>query len=93
MITLMRWLEKNGSQGRKALYEKIKEHYPRFTQTSLSQYLRGRDLTPSLELESLPILECHLWDPNGECCERNEACPSPRPWEGRSLAVGTDGGR
>lgn len=42
MNALSKWFNENGSEGRKALFEKIRERFPRFSQTSLSQYRTGK---------------------------------------------------
>ncbi len=52
MNVLARWIETNGTQGRKALFLRIKETFPRFTQTSLSQYIKAKRI-PSREIAEI----------------------------------------
>ena len=42
MKVLKEWIEREGSQGRRRLFEAIKAKYPGFTQVSLTNYLQGQ---------------------------------------------------
>ena len=42
MKVLKEWIEREGPQGRRRLFEAIKAEYPRFTQVSLTNYLQGQ---------------------------------------------------
>lgn len=42
MVELRQWIEREGSEGRKRLYEAIREKYPGFTQVSLTNYIQGQ---------------------------------------------------
>jgi hypothetical protein len=39
--TLLQWIECEGAEGRRRLFEAIKAEYPRFTQVGLTHYIRG----------------------------------------------------
>ncbi|MGP7988630.1 MAG: hypothetical protein ACLPPL_14535 [Desulfobaccales bacterium] len=41
MNTLLQWIELEGTEGRRRLFTAIKSEYPRFTQASLTHYIRG----------------------------------------------------
>ncbi|MBU4355083.1 MAG: hypothetical protein KJ822_07010 [Proteobacteria bacterium] len=41
MTTLQQWIEQEGSEGRRRLFEAIKADYPKFTQVGLTNYIRG----------------------------------------------------
>ena len=41
MNTLLQWIELEGAEGRRRLFEAIKNEYPKFTQASLTHYIRG----------------------------------------------------
>jgi hypothetical protein len=41
VITLQQWIEQEGAKGRRGLFEAIKAEYPKFTQASLTNYIRG----------------------------------------------------
>lgn len=41
MTTLHQWIEQEGVEGRRRLFEAIKAEYPKFTQVSLTNYIRG----------------------------------------------------
>jgi hypothetical protein len=41
VITLQQWIEQEGAEGRRGLFEAIKAEYPKFTQVSLTNYIRG----------------------------------------------------
>ena len=41
MITLQQWIEREGAEGRRRLFEAIKAEYPKFTQVGLTNYIRG----------------------------------------------------
>ena len=41
MTTLLQWIEQEGAEGRRRLFEAIKAEYPKFTQVSLTNYIRG----------------------------------------------------
>jgi hypothetical protein len=42
MVELREWIQREGSEGRKKLFEAIKEKYPGFTQVSLTNYIQGQ---------------------------------------------------
>ncbi len=42
MKVLREWMEREGSRGRRRLFEAIKAKHPRFTQVSLTNYLQGQ---------------------------------------------------
>lgn len=42
MMTLSQWIEREGSEGRRRIFEAIKAKYPNFTQTSLTNYIKGQ---------------------------------------------------
>ncbi|MFA5112350.1 MAG: hypothetical protein WC443_13145 [Desulfobaccales bacterium] len=42
MKLLREWVKREGTEGRRRLYEAIKAKYPSFTQVSLSNYLSGQ---------------------------------------------------
>ena len=75
MNALAKWIESNGSQKRKALFLRIKASFPRFTQTSLSQYKKGKRIPPydiavaMAEFTGLPLEEIpyrYVNKPNGD---------------------------
>ncbi|MGA7579026.1 MAG: hypothetical protein ACLQUW_13755 [Desulfobaccales bacterium] len=41
MNTLLQWIEVEGTEGRRRLFAAIKNEYPKFTQASLTHYIRG----------------------------------------------------
>ncbi len=41
MNTLLQWIELEGAEGRRRLFEAIKNEYPKFTQASLTHYIRS----------------------------------------------------
>ncbi len=41
MNTLRQWIEREGAEGRRRLFEAIKAEYPKFTQVGLTHYIRG----------------------------------------------------
>jgi hypothetical protein len=41
VTTLQQWIEQEGPEGRRRLFEAIRAEYPRFTQVSLTNYIRG----------------------------------------------------
>ncbi len=41
MHNLLQWIELEGVNGRRRLFEAIKAEYPKFTQVGLSNYIRG----------------------------------------------------
>ncbi len=51
MKALAKWITENGSEGRKALFLKIKEKFPRFTQTSLSHYINKKRIPERIMAE------------------------------------------
>jgi hypothetical protein len=51
MNVLTDWLKENGVEGRKLLFEALKEEFPRFSQTSLSQYKLGKRLPDKKKAE------------------------------------------
>lgn len=40
MTTLLQWIEQEGAEGRRRLFEAIKAEYPKFTQVGLTNYIR-----------------------------------------------------
>lgn len=42
MMTLSQWIEREGTAGRRRLFEAIRAKYPNFTQTSLTNYIKGQ---------------------------------------------------
>lgn len=42
MMTLSQWIEREGTEGRRRLFEAIREKYPKFSQTSLTNYIKGQ---------------------------------------------------
>jgi len=42
MKMLKEWIEREGTRGRRRLFEAIKAKYPRFSQVSLTNYLQGQ---------------------------------------------------
>jgi hypothetical protein len=42
MKVLKEWIDREGSPGRRRLYEAIKAKYPGFSQVSLTNYLQGQ---------------------------------------------------
>jgi hypothetical protein len=42
MKVLKEWIEREGPQGRRRLFEAIKANYPGFTQVSLTNYVQGQ---------------------------------------------------
>lgn len=41
-MALKAWIQQEGTEGRRRLYEAIKAKYPRFTQVSLTNYILGQ---------------------------------------------------
>jgi hypothetical protein len=39
--TLLQWIEREGAEGRRRLFEAIKAEYPKFTQVGMTNYIRG----------------------------------------------------
>ena len=52
MLTLKKWIDQEGSEGRRRLFEAIKSKYPKFTQVSLTNYIHGQR-TPELEVTQI----------------------------------------
>lgn len=52
MATLKEWIEQEGSEGRRRLFEAIKSKYPKFTQVSLTNYIHGQR-TPEFEVTQI----------------------------------------
>jgi hypothetical protein len=52
MNELNKWINENGTQGRQALFEKIKKQRPGFTQTGLSYYINGKRI-PDREMAEI----------------------------------------
>ena len=38
---LQKWIQQEGAEGRRRLFEAIKAEYPKFTQVSMTNYIRG----------------------------------------------------
>ena len=51
-MLLRKWIEKEGSKGRQRLFEAIKERHPRFTQVSLTNYIKGQRI-PDLAIAQI----------------------------------------
>jgi hypothetical protein len=47
--TLKQWIEQEGTEGRRRLFEAIKERIPTFTQVSLTNYIQGTRI-PDFEI-------------------------------------------
>lgn len=41
MTILQQWIEQEGAEGRRRLFEAVKAEYPKFTQVGLTNYIRG----------------------------------------------------
>ena len=41
MSTLLQWIEHEGTEGRRRLFEAIRAEYPKFTQVGLTNYIGG----------------------------------------------------
>ena len=52
MKVLREWIEREGTTGRRRLYEAIKAKFPRFTQVSLTNYLQGQRI-PDFEVVTI----------------------------------------
>jgi hypothetical protein len=59
MNALAKWFEENGSARRKELFLKIRERFPNFSQTSLSQYSKGKRI-PDREVAEIIAAFCGL---------------------------------
>jgi hypothetical protein len=44
VTTLQQWIEQEGAEGRRRLFEAVKAEYPKFTQVGLTNYIRGHRL-------------------------------------------------
>jgi hypothetical protein len=42
MMALKSWIQREGTEGRRRLFEAIRVKYPRFTQVSLTNYILGQ---------------------------------------------------
>jgi hypothetical protein len=42
MMSLKLWIHREGTEGRRRLFEAIKAKYPRFTQVNLTNYILGQ---------------------------------------------------
>jgi len=51
-MPLQKWIEREGTEGRRRLYEAIKAEYPSFTQASLTNYIRGQRI-PEFEVANI----------------------------------------
>ncbi len=51
-MPLKQWIEKEGTEGRRMLFEAIKDHYPKFTQVSLTNYIQGQRV-PHFEIAQI----------------------------------------
>ncbi len=49
---LKQWIEREGTGGRRRLFEAIKAEYPSFTQASLTNYIRGQRI-PDFEVAQI----------------------------------------
>jgi hypothetical protein len=49
---LKKWIECEGTEGRRRLYEAIKAKHPKFTQVSLTNYILGQRL-PDFEIAQI----------------------------------------
>jgi hypothetical protein len=52
MQPLKEWIEQEGSEGRRRLFEAIKLKYPKFTQVSLTNYIHGQRI-PEFEVAQI----------------------------------------
>lgn len=52
MPNLRKWIEQEGSEGRRRLFKAISARYPNFTQVSLTNYIHGQRL-PELEVAQI----------------------------------------
>lgn len=51
-MALRKWIELEGTEGRRRLFEAIKAQYPSFTQTSLTNYIQGQRV-PDFEVAQI----------------------------------------
>ena len=51
-MPLKKWIALEGTEGRRRLFEAIKNDYPSFTQTSLTNYIQGQR-TPDFEVAQI----------------------------------------
>jgi hypothetical protein len=51
-MALQKWIEQEGKEGRRRLYEAIKAEHPSFTQASLTNYIRGQRI-PDFEMAQI----------------------------------------
>jgi hypothetical protein len=52
MEMLREWIDREGTEGRRQLFEAIKAKFPRFTQVSLTNYLQGQRI-PDFEIATI----------------------------------------
>lgn len=52
MDILREWIDREGTEGRRRLYEAIKAEFPSFTQVSLTNYLQGQRI-PDFEIATV----------------------------------------
>jgi len=52
MKVLREWIEREGTEGRRRLFDTIKADYPGFTQVSLTNYLQGQRI-PDYEIATI----------------------------------------
>jgi len=51
-MPLKQWIEREGTGGRRRLFEAIKAEYPSFTQASLTNYIQGQRI-PDYEVANI----------------------------------------
>lgn len=51
-MILKKWIEQEGTEGRRRLFEAIKEKHPKFTQVSLTNYIQGQRV-PDFDMAQL----------------------------------------
>jgi hypothetical protein len=52
MRVLQEWIDREGTQGRRQLFQAIKAQFPGFTQVSLTNYLQGQRI-PDFEVAAI----------------------------------------
>jgi len=52
MLTLKQWIDQEGKEGRRRLFEALKVKNPKFTQVSLTNYIHGQRI-PEFEVAQI----------------------------------------
>ncbi len=52
MQALNRWIETEGTEGRRRLFQAIKKSHPKFTQASLTNYIQGQRI-PNFDMAQI----------------------------------------